>query len=232
MFSPTTVFFSLLGGILPALLWLWFWLKEDEHPEPRRLITYAFIGGMIAVPLVIPFQSSIKSTFADTTTILILWAAIEEVFKFIAAYITGLTKKASHEPIDPVMYLIATALGFAALENVLFILNPAKIGDLYATVLTGNLRFVGATLLHLVCSSAIGVSLGLAFYKSRTKRIIHIFVGLLIAVALHSLFNLFIMDAVGSHIFLVFFGVWLAVILLALMLEKVKRVKPVNASIY
>ena len=220
--GPFTLFWSLVGGILPALFWLWFWLKEDEHPEPRRLITIAFIGGMIAVPFVVPFQGYVKSHLTDPLFILVLWAAIEEVFKFIAAYITGLSKKADDEPVDPIIYMMTTALGFAALENVLFILAPAKIGDLYTTLLTGNLRFVGATLLHLVSSCAVGVSLGLAFYKSRLSRLIHIFVGLGIAIALHSTVNLLIMNSTGMGAFAVFFGVWVAIIILALFFEKVK----------
>ena len=220
--GPFTLFWSLVGGILPALFWLWFWLKEDTHPEPRRLIAMAFIGGMIAVPFVVPFQGFVKSNITNPLFIIILWAAIEETFKFFAAYITGLSKKDADEPVDPIMYMLTTALGFAALENVLFILAPAKIGDLYTTLLTGNLRFVGATLLHLVCSSAVGVAIGLAFYKSRASRLVHIFVGLGIAIALHSTFNLLIMNATGPGAFLVFFGVWVAIIILALFFEKVK----------
>ena len=56
------VLFSLVGGILPALLWLWFWLKEDaKKPEPGSLILVAFLGGMIAVPFTIPFEQAIIS---------------------------------------------------------------------------------------------------------------------------------------------------------------------------
>ena len=32
--DPKTLGLSFVGGILPALIWLWFWLKEDkENPE-------------------------------------------------------------------------------------------------------------------------------------------------------------------------------------------------------
>jgi len=223
---PLNLFLTLLAGIIPPLIWLKLWLKEDVHPEPRRLIVTAFIGGMIAVPLVIPLQSLVKNTVSEAVTIIILWALIEETLKFLAGYYTTLTKKTTNEPIDPVMFLLTAALGFAAMENVLFIINPAIIGDLYTGLITSNLRFVGATLVHLVCSSAVGISLGLAFYKSRTSKILHLVTGIIIATALHSTFNLFIMNATGTRAFAIFFGVWVSVIVLALFFEKVKRVEP------
>ena len=43
-------------GLIPALVWLWFWLKEDIHPEPAKMITLSFIGGMVAVLFVLPFH--------------------------------------------------------------------------------------------------------------------------------------------------------------------------------
>jgi len=44
MLSAETVIYVLLGGIVPTLLWLWFWRREDRlHPEPRRLILLAFV---------------------------------------------------------------------------------------------------------------------------------------------------------------------------------------------
>ena len=45
------------GGILPALIWLWFWLREDrEAPEPRGLIALSFAAGMAVVYFVLPIQ--------------------------------------------------------------------------------------------------------------------------------------------------------------------------------
>ena len=53
------------GGILPALAWLWFWLREDsDHPEPRRLIALAFLAGMVAVAVVIPLEKSVAPYIA------------------------------------------------------------------------------------------------------------------------------------------------------------------------
>jgi RsiW-degrading membrane proteinase PrsW (M82 family) len=46
----TTLAYALLGGILPAIVWLTFWLRQDnKKPEPKIMILIAFIGGVIAV---------------------------------------------------------------------------------------------------------------------------------------------------------------------------------------
>ena len=44
------IIFAISGGILPALIWLWFWLKEDLHPEPKKAISLTFFFGMLMVP--------------------------------------------------------------------------------------------------------------------------------------------------------------------------------------
>ena len=49
--------YAFLGGLLPALLWLYFLLREDSRcPEPKLMILVAFLAGMIAVPLVLPIE--------------------------------------------------------------------------------------------------------------------------------------------------------------------------------
>src|SRR3989339_737850 len=56
--NPFLIAFA--GGVLPALVWLWFWLKQDrENPEPRGLITLSFVAGMAVVFFVLPVQKLI-----------------------------------------------------------------------------------------------------------------------------------------------------------------------------
>lgn len=224
MLSAQTLLFALLGGIFPALLWLWFWLKEDKkRPEPRGLIMLAFITGMVAVPLVIPLEQMVKAFSVNTTLLMIfLWAAIEEIMKYGAAVFVVLRRKAVDEPIDTVIYMITVALGFAALENTLFLLNP-DIGIIDG-ILTGNLRFSGATLLHVLASATIGVAMSFSFYKSDLKQKIFRNIGLVLAIILHSLFNFFIINSNGEKILMVFLFVWLGIVILLLLFEKVKHI--------
>lgn len=226
MISFQTLLFALSGGILPALLWLWFWLKEDKkRPEPRGLIILTFITGMVVVPLVLPFERFIDVNFTGTIVI-ILWASIEEIFKYAGAYFAVLKRKEMDEPIDAVIYMITVALGFAALENTLFLINPLIDGDFANTIINGNLRFLGATLLHTLSSAVIGVMMALSFYRRDKilKRAYTLF-GVILAIVLHTLFNFYIMKESGGRMLTVFFFVWLGIIIIILLFEKIKRIR-------
>lgn len=231
MLSFQTLTIALLSGILPALLWLWFWLKQDKkRPEPRGLILFAFVVGMIAVPVALLFEKLADSYFSGTVAI-ILWSATEEIFKYLFAYFAVLRRKAMDEPIDAVIYMITVALGFAALENTLFLLNPITEGDFVNTVINGNLRFLGATLLHTLSSAVVGVFIALSFYRKKVFKKMYAFSGLILAILLHSLFNFFIIKEGGEKIITVFIFVWIGIAILILLFEKVKRIKNKNLII-
>lgn len=239
MLNINTIATVALIGILPAFLWLMFWLREDEHPEPRLVILTTFFFGMLCVPLVLPFQYIVSKLLANSKevtevanynlllagSIVGLWAFSEEFFKYIASHLITFQRKALDEPMDWVIYMISTALGFAAAENILFIISPMLEGDITKVLATGNLRFIGATLLHVISSSIIGAFMAFAFYKSNKIKIIYRTIGIFTATALHTAFNLFIIVNEHSTI-IVFSFVWIAIIALILLIEKIKRLQP------
>jgi protease PrsW len=216
---------AFLGGIVPALFWLWFWLREDkERPEPYGLIILAFISGMLVVPLALPLQKLALELFQDFNLILV-WVIIEETLKYAVALLVVLWHKAVDEPLDLIIYMIAIALGFAALENALFMFNPLVAGDYINSIITGNFRFLGATLLHVLASGTVGAFLALTYYKRNVIKVLAGTFGLFVAIVLHALFNFFIMDASGETILGVFLFVWMGVIVLFLVFEKIKIIE-------
>ena len=48
------------------------------------------------------------------------------------------------------------------------------------------MRFIGATLLHVVASATIGIFISFAFYKNRFSKFFMTIIGLIVAVTLHS----------------------------------------------
>lgn len=223
---------AFLSGLIPALFWLWFWLREDRaHPEPKMLIATAFISGMLIVPLVLPLQQFAMQRFVGDNLIFV-WVIVEEVLKYSAALIVILWNKAVDEPIDTIIYMITIALGFSALENALFIFNPLTDGDYVNSFLTGNFRFLGATLLHVLASGTVGIAMALSFYKHTSIKIISATFGLFIAIMLHALFNFFIMDASGETVLGVFMFVWMGVIVLFLIFEKVKLLEKLHRRVF
>ncbi len=222
------IFYAFLGGVLPTLFWLWFWLKEDKlHPEPKKYIAYSFIFGIFSALLVLPVESVISDIISGSGLILIIALSFsEELFKYLGAYFSALTKKYMDEPIDAVIYLITVALGFAALENSLFLISTIKSSgtELSSVVLVGNMRFIGATLLHTLCSGVIGLFIALSFYKKKVLKKRYLLTGFILSVVLHTFFNFFIIKSEGG-IFLVFLAIWVAIVIMILLIEKVKNLR-------
>ena len=122
--------------------------------------------------------------------------------------------------------MIAVALGFAAAENTLFLISPIGGETFVQTFITGNLRFIGATLLHVLSSAVIGVALALSFYAAKRVKRRYMIVGVILACLLHSAFNFFILKTAEDSLFRTFSFVWLGVIALLAVLEYVKRIHP------
>lgn len=223
---------AFLLGIIPALIWLWFWLKEDIHPEPAKILTLAFLGGVISVLLVLPIQKIIYDYLVEYKVLsFTLWAGTEEIVKFLVIYFIALKRKVVDEPIDDIIYLIVGALGFVTFENTLFLNQLIKDGDFVGTLINGNMRFMGASLIHIISSATIGVMLALSFYKKRTDRIIYTIIGVLVAIVLHTSFNLFIISEVAGNIFFIFGMVWIGIVVLLLLFEKIKHLKKEGTNI-
>lgn len=226
---------AFLCGLIPAVFWLWFWLREDrKNPEPILLIIITFIAGMAVVPAALPLQKLAINLYEGDNLIL-AWVIIEEVLKYTAALLVIFWNKAVDEPIDFVIYLITIALGFAALENALFLLNPVSINEYSLAAVTGSFRFLGASLLHVLASATIGICLAFAFYKSTAMKLLYATGGLFIAIVLHALFNFFIMESANSNngngVLYVLLFVWLGVIVLFLLFEKIKLLEKSRSPI-
>jgi RsiW-degrading membrane proteinase PrsW (M82 family) len=231
LLSPTA-FIAFLGGIAPALVWLGFWLYEDRcEPEPKWYIFFSFIAGMAVVaPVlfiergVIPYiEPAFLAGASASPLLLLLWALTEEVFKFGAAYFVALRSYVFDEPVDAVIYLVTAALGFSSLENALFLFGAINHGGVLHGIITSDLRFIGATLLHTLSSATIGIALAFSFYKSRAVRRLFALCGVVLAVTLHTLFNFFILGRGGDATFFIFLCIWFGIIAVLSFVERIKQ---------
>ena len=178
-------------GLIPSFAWLIFYLKEDPHPEPKKLIFQTFLAGAFSTTIVLAAQTLFnnwaqpRGIGAYTLISFLALSAIEEFFKFGAARIViDKHPRDFDEPVDAMIYIIVAALGFAAVENVAAAFKSSNIA-----FETTTLRFIGATLLHTLSSGLLG------YYWARS--IIHdkkslLFTGFALATVLHTAFNFLI----------------------------------------
>jgi len=81
-------------------------------------------------------------------------AIVEEIVKFIMIYATLSHSKHLNEAIDPMIYMIVCAIGFSSIENYFSIFNQLQTFIIPFQTLMA--RFLGANLLHIICSGVIG----------------------------------------------------------------------------
>lgn len=218
----TILIIALAGGLMPALVWLYFWLQEDSaRPEPASQIVLAFFSGMLAVLIVLPIQKLFISTASITAFTIFIWAFLEESLKYIAADIS-INSKNADEPVDMMMYLIIAAIGFSAMENALFLIRPIAEGNFSQTILITISRFIGTTLIHILGSAIIGVGLAKTFYKPKLIKGLVTIGSVVLATALHGSFNLFIIQSSSLKTGIAYCVVWLLIIALMAVFEKVK----------
>ena len=227
-FSPDTLVYAFLGGIMPAFIWLYFLLKEDARcPEPRHVVIIALVAGMLAVPISLPLEhlaliSLPRLSPLPGVPVLVAWALIEEVVKYALAALLVLWRREVNESVDFVVYMITVALGFAAIENMLFLIQPLAEGNIASGIATQNLRFVGSTLVHVISSALVGFALALSYMMHTRYKIIMVAGGLILAIILHSLFNLLIIEGDGSRTALAFFTVWVGTVVFLALFEILK----------
>ena len=229
--TPITLGYAFLGGLLPSFIWLYFLLKEDaSHPEPKSLIALTFVAGMAAVPLALPFEQYAQTQFAGSLPVLTAWALIEESLKYAVVAILILWRNAVDEAPDYVIYMLTAALGFAAAENMLFLLTPLSDGQFVASLFTGNVRFLGSTLLHVIASAAIGFALAFSTTSSPIRRTAAGAAGLILAVALHTAFNALIINRGASTTLSALFLIWTVAIVFFAAFEVLKYFQYRNLS--
>lgn len=197
-------FIILSAGLLPSFVWLLFYLRKDSHPESNPLVLKVFIFGILSGALAIflekGFQKGMGFLKASDLLFIIFLASgvIEEAVKFLAVKI-GLYKTSEpDEPIDWVLFMIISALGFAALENVLVLANQEAITSLKSLEVM-SFRFISATFLHALCSGAIGYFWILSRCKNKKA---YLWLGFFGISSLHAFYNWSIMGIKGMNKFL------------------------------
>lgn len=201
-------FIFFIFGLLPSIIWLLFFLRKDIHPEPKKKVVKIFFWGILITLPAIFIERGIFEIFSkfDLPQILNIFfgiALVEETLKYLVVREEVISDPDFDEPLDAMLYMIIAALGFAALENLLFFFSPEIFLLSFGEVLIlASFRFITATFLHALCSGLVGYFLAWSFFKIRNKTLL-IITGLGAATILHGLYNFSLITRKGYLRFLI-----------------------------
>lgn len=182
----------LILGAGPGIFWAIYFYKRDKlEPEPKGLVirTY-FFGALAALPVLVVnvVIMAVLKTDNPLFAAIVVAPIIEELFKFLVVRQTMYTNPEFDEPMDGIVYASAAALGFASIENVLYLYEAAQNNDL---MLVAVLRALLSVPGHALFAAFWGYSLGMKKCVPGSKA--NPIRALFIAMAAHSLFNVFAM---------------------------------------
>ncbi len=206
-------------SLLPCVLWLWyFYTRSIYKRDPLHLVALTFLLGgaatLVALPLNLLGQSLVLRLiggrkFAEVAVVFLVVAPVEELCKLLAVYVYAWRHQEFDEPLDGVIYSAAAALGFAAVENIIYLSQSGPS----LLLLRGPLSNPG----HVLFSALWGLSLSRARAAPNilTQRLGIVARGWLLAVVLHAIFDslLVAVDEVGPIIFPVILGAMIALFL-------------------
>ena len=209
-----------LLGFAPGLLWMWFiHAKDDLEPEPRARVLWVFVLGCLAAFLILqlrphiedllPRREGVAREFADAY---VVTALPEELAKWAAFAFGALISRELNEPLDGIVYGAAAGLGFASVENVLYILHTGSPSIVV-------LRAFTATLGHVAFSGFLGWTCARAKLGTRPRRFLYPLMGLGIAVGLHGTYNVFLSFGGTSKVLSLLVVLPFGLVLLALKLR-------------
>lgn len=123
-----------VAGIGPALLLLWLVVAADSRPEPPRVVwTAVVLGAVVALPVgilelwIMKHVAVVHNPWLASYENALLFAAIpEEAAKVSLIALVALRARSFDEPMDGVVYGTAVGLGFAAVENVLYLVGSTN----------------------------------------------------------------------------------------------------------
>lgn len=174
-----------------AVIGLYIYLKDKYEREPIRLVVLSFFLGVgsTVVTLLISFPVNYfipiddRSLSEQAVHAFLLVALIEEFSKFIFVRWVLYPNKNFNEPFDGIVYAVSVSLGFAGLENILYVMNSDN------GVAVGILRMFTAVPAHATFGVLMGYYLGRA--KHEHKKSYLAWYGLIAATLFHGAYDYF-----------------------------------------
>jgi len=187
MIDPTIL---LVLAVAPGVFWLWYFYRWDKfEPEPKVLVALMFVlGVLVTIPVALVQGFVALFIISPIVMAAVVAPVVEEYAKFFIVRRTMYRNPEFNEPMDGIVYAVAVRLGFASLENILYVfsafLESPELG-VGTLVIRALLSVPG----HAIFAGMWGYGLGVAKFAAPERRQAIVLQGLVLAMVLHGLFN-------------------------------------------
>jgi len=178
-------------AIAPALICLvYIYARDKFEKEPWGLLIIGVLTGvLITVPImrtagfIAGFLPPVGHFGEVLFTSFIIASFVEEGFKFAALYFLIWQNRNMNEKMDGIVYAVFISLGFAGVENILYVLHPN---------LGGTATALGRAVVSVPAHGLFGVVMGYYFALAKfepSKRKLHISCALFVPLIIHGVYN-------------------------------------------
>lgn len=184
----------IIAALVPVVLVIiYIYIKDRYEKEPKRLLLYSFLlGAFISImitsflytifDIILPLDSSV--VFQQFIKAFFIVGFTEEFSKYIIVRYYNQHKAAFNEPFDGIVYAVMVSMGFAATENIMYVLDGG--------FQTAFLRMFTAVPAHATFAILMGYFMGKAKFTTKNNKSTLNLMGLLLAILFHGAYDFFL----------------------------------------
>jgi protease PrsW len=181
-------------GIAPGIaICLFIFYQDVYNREPKLNLAISFILGCVAIVPAVYFETYFGATNDGTLagTAVFAYAIVafsEEFSKFLGLRLYSYNQKSFDEPLDGIVYAVLVSMGFATVENVLYVEKYAALGQ---GLQIGIQRMFLSVPAHASFAVIMGYFVGKAKFDPKNRFVLTL-MGLIGAMFFHGSFDFFI----------------------------------------
>ena len=192
----------------PAVAIMTFVYARDKHErEPFGILLVSFFWGCFSVVPAIILETVLPGIIPGSTGSSLISVAIytfvviafsEELSKYIFLRYYSYKKRSFNEPFDGIVYAIMVGMGFATIENLMYVFGANTPQNQWATA---GLRALTAVPAHATFAVVMGYFTGLAKFSKKNERGL-LLAGLIGATVLHGFYDFFLFQNLTTGLYI------------------------------
>ena len=228
----TKTLLCIIVAVIPVFALCFYVYKKDVEKEPGKLLAKVFILSIISVIPIIILELVAKDFMSteDNSDLIKLFAStfmgvalIEEAAKWLVIHIGVYKNKDFNHPYDAIVYSVYASLGFALIENLLYVLSTGVSIGILRAILTVPSHACDAILMGFF----LGESKKSAYKNDKLMARRNMVLSLIIPITVHALYDYLLFA--GKEAFLLIFILFVSTVYI-ICFKLVKKVSLNNTN--